>query len=63
MARGIPEFYRHGFNWPLRLKYFTKSADKVREDFFRYFNSDAGSVHWQWDMVNRTADSSDSDSD
>ena len=30
---------------------FTKSTDKVREDFCRYFNSDAGSVHWQWDMV------------
>ena len=42
---------------------FTRSADKVREGFCTYFDSDEGSVHWQWDMVNRTADSSDSDSD
>ena len=30
---------------------FSRSANEVRDNFPTYFNSNAGSVHWQWEMV------------
>ncbi|XP_057310152.1 uncharacterized protein LOC130648138 [Hydractinia symbiolongicarpus] len=35
---------------------FSRSAAQIRDQFCRYFNSPAGSLSWQWDIVNTTAD-------
>ena len=35
---------------------FTRSASEIRDQFCAYFNSEAGSVSWQWDIVNSTHD-------
>ena len=41
---------------------FTRSANEVREAFSPTLIP-VQDVHWQWDMVNRTADSNESDRD
>ena len=33
---------------------FTRSAENVRNDFCKYFNSKEGSVAWQWDITTST---------
>ncbi len=36
---------------PLRQNY-TREATNIRDKFRDYFNSEAGSVPWQWEKIN-----------
>ena len=35
---------------------YSRSAKEIRDDFRDYFNSEEGSVPWQWETVLRTRD-------